>query len=437
MSWARFDRIDPECPRVAQAADALAGEVEFAGAKPQDTLACFSAGHRDALVQWLACSKTGVVPLPMTADFGEAQISLLLRQLNVRMKLLSQPTGAAIVPCETYDRERTAFQAPPGAVVHITSSTTGPPKLVLRTRESLRAEVHRYLERVSVCRDDVLMCTVPLWHSYGFGSAMLVAVETGATLIDPGRVLPRKTLRICHEAGVTVWHSVPFPYKKIVHAVREVDRCPRLRLCIASAGPMTLGLQAQFEDAIGVPLIQQYGSTETGSLAISEPGDPANCVGLPLHGVHVEAREVSANGSVLYVSSPETAGRYITEEGTPLSLEPQHCTGDVGYVDARGRLRIDGRADDVVIRAGKKVSLRWVEDVLRELPEIARARVSCRKVGDRPELHAEYASDSDVPYEVFVAHCSARLASHQMPKTFMRVPLETLQRSRSWKQVIV
>jgi O-succinylbenzoic acid--CoA ligase len=177
-----------------------------------------------------------------------------------------------------------------------------------------------------------------------------------------------------------------------------------LRAALLGGGPADPALLERAL-AAGVPVAQTYGLTEACSqVTVSAPGDPSTA-GWPLHGTAVR---LAPDGEIL-VSGPTVAG------GGELA------TGDLGRLDARGRLTVIGRKADTIVTGGENVAPAEVEAALLAHPGVLDAAV----VG-RPDPEWGEAVTARVVGEVdpgaLRAFAARRLAPYKVPKTIEVVP---------------
>jgi O-succinylbenzoic acid--CoA ligase len=189
---------------------------------------------------------------------------------------------------------------------------------------------------------------------------------------------------------------------------------PTLRSALLGGGPIAPALLERARRA-GVPVAPTYGMTEACSQIATH--------GWPLPGVEVRAAE---DGELL-VRGPTVA---------PGSLAPDGWlrTGDLGAIDARGRLTITGRKADTIITGGENVAPAEVEAVLLEHPAIADAAVHARldpEWGEAVVATVVLRDGLVLNVEELRAFCAARLAGFKVPKAVELV--ERLPRTESGK----
>ena len=154
----------------------------------------------------------------------------------------------------------------------------------------------------------------------------------------------------------------------------------RLRVGVSGAAPLSTDVM-EFFHALGVPVIEGYGLTETASSAtVNEPGDfRIGTVGRPVEGAEVRLAE---DGEILIRSDSVFAGYYKEPDATAAALTDDGWlrTGDVGVIDDEGFLRITDRKKDLIITAGgKNIAPQNLENALKASRFVSQAIV----VGDR------------------------------------------------------
>ena len=315
------------------------------------------------------------------------------------------------------------------ATLIYTSGTTGPPKGCMLTHRNLVTAATCVAEGLQA-PGDIVLVFLPLAHSYG-RLAHQAATFRGATVAvvaDVARVPEAMTAVRPH-----VLPAVPRVYEK-VHAstLGEIERAGglrrkiglwalgigarasrarregtslprslalrerladrlvftkvrdrlggRLRVGVSGAAPLSTDVM-EFFHALGVPVIEGYGLTETGSSAtVNEPDDfRIGSVGRPVQGAEIRLAE---DGEILIRSDAVFAGYYKEPEATAAVLTEDRwfCTGDVGEIDGDGFLRITDRKKDLIITAGgKNVAPQNLENALQTSRFVSQAIV----VGDR------------------------------------------------------
>jgi len=343
------------------------------------------------------------------------------------------------------------------ATLIYTSGTTGPPKGCMLTHRNLVNAAMCVVEGMNKPGDTVLLF-LPLAHSYG-RLAHQAATYRGATVAlvaDVARV-PEALATV----RPTILPAVPRVYEKIhANTLGEIERAGglrrriglwglnvgartsrarregagvsgllalkqrladrlvfvkvrerlggRLRIGVSGAAPLSPDVM-EFFHALGVPVIEGYGLTETASSAtVNEPADfRIGTVGRPVEGAEVRLAE---DGEILIRSDSVFAGYYKEPDATTAALTDDSWlrTGDVGEIDEEGFLRITDRKKDLIITAGgKNIAPQNLENALKSSRFVSQALI----VGDRRPYvtalltldEAELASSGREPQELVQA----------------------------------
>ena len=202
----------------------------------------------------------------------------------------------------------------------------------------------------------------------------------------------------------------------------------------------------RFMQAFGPCLYNLYGSSETGFGAIATPDDlraAPGTVGYPPVGTEVrilgpDGQPLPA-GQVGRVFLQDRAGvqRATSGGGTKEVIDGYMNTGDLGHLDAAGRLFIDGRADDMVISGGENVFPREVEEVLAGHPavaEVAVIGVPDEQFGQRLRAFVVARPGATVGAEELRDYLKDRVARFKVPRDFVFLPASAAERARQGGQ---
>jgi long-chain acyl-CoA synthetase len=266
------------------------------------------------------------------------------------------------------------------------SGTTGPPKIVRRTAVALDAVGDACRAAIRVGPDDVMLLAIPLYHSYGIDMAMLTALPAGAALELHQRFEAGTVRTSLAERGTTIFPAVPVMLHALGRGPAGGLRAPHLRRVVSAGSPLSSEVAERFRAAAGVPVGQIYGATEFGSVLYNDPerwdekrDGPfrPECVGSPLPGVRIRiaspddpARELApgSEGQVA-IASPSLLSSYVGETEPP-TCDGFLATGDLGRLDAAGRLALTGRQKLMIDVGGLKVNPLEVEAVLLRHPSV-------------------------------------------------------------------
>ncbi|MFB6612320.1 AMP-binding protein [Agromyces sp. NPDC056379] len=320
-----------------------------------------------------------------------------------------------------------AFVPDDVAVVVETSGSTDAPKRVMLTGSALRAGAGA-TERWFGGMHGQWLLALPA--TYIAGIQVLVRSLVGGTtpaVMPEGGFTPgafAETARTLDPDLPWFTSLVPVQLARLVEAAAD-DRS--VRAALGSFERILLGGQAapaglvERAAELGARVHRTYGSSETAGGCVYD-GNPLTGVG-----VRVVDGEVQLSGPMLasgYLDDPERTAAAFTIDGDGTRW---YRTGDLGDLAPDGRLRISGRADDVVISGGVKVALGEVERAIRAVPGFAEAvvvAVDDAEWGQRPAVAVTGAAASATLAELAAVTDAAGLTPAARPVRLLRV--ETL-----------
>ncbi len=286
------------------------------------------------------------------------------------------------------------FKKPAGCktgIYHLTSGTTGIPKLCIRTLDCLIYEGQSFKRTFSISSDDKILSASPLYHSYALGAALITAFVSGGCLYTINNFIPRKVLKIVQANLITILIFVPIMAKALCNTrTEQVFNLSSLRIALVGAGAITKELYDNFFRRYGIALLSNYGSTETGGIISRLDPLPYTSIGRPMDGVKIklcnDKGERIAPGVVgeIFVKSKGMLKGYYVDEKLSLDKQGFFATGDLAVQDKDNYLYIKGRKKILINIAGKKVNPLEVEEVLLSFPGVKECIVvgSTKKNGE-------------------------------------------------------
>lgn len=395
--------------------------------KSGDIIICKADTQMGTLFEWLVCQELGLIPFFVSPDYA-VEHSTFMEYTDAEYVLSADAHNVFTVqalPKGTGPH----YDIPAGSVIHMTSATTGKPKYILRTKEMLDLEIQRYSKRLQLSQTDVFCSIAPYFHAYSFLSSMLPYLYHHAAMVIPDVLFPRNIIELCREQRVTVLFGVPYFLDKMADTDEQYQFGDSIRYIISSGEKLTNDVAERFLHRFGIQLRQQFGSTETGTITFSEDGEPLESQGKPMPGVEITIEHRDGK-NYMVVNTHGTMGYYIREKLFPIA-EGDYLTNDLAHFDEEGRLYIDGRGDDVVIRAGEKINLHEIAQVVEKIPDVAGASVSVG-TDTLKELTCRYNAPCELDASNIMAFCQQYLSDFQIPRHYIWVEQEVGEKA-NWK----
>ena len=301
-----------------------------------------------------------------------------------------------------------------------TSGTTGHSKGAMISHGNLASNAAALVNLWRITEKDVLLHALPVFHVHGLYVALNTAFLAGAQIIWFDRFDAAAVIAALPQA--TLMMGVPTFYTRLLASADfSKETCRAMRLFISGSAPLLAETHQQFEARTGHAILERYGMTETGMIT-SNPYDGARVpgtVGFALPDVSVRIRGgqpgvIELKGPNVfkgYWRMPEKTSDEFTDDG-------YFITGDVGTIDAEGRVSIVGRAKDLIISGGFNVYPKEIEAVLDGLPGVGESAVVGVPHPDFGEgvIAVITANGALAPEPEIIATLAGQLARFKVPK---------------------
>ena len=362
----------------------------------------------------------------------------------------------------------------PDDIVEIvyTSGTTGDPMGVVHRHKNICAnltpieeEMHKYEKWARPFQPVRILDMLPLSHLFGQSLGIFIPALLGGAAVFMLELHAGAILDAIRRERVSVLVSVPKLLTNLQHEVdrryhppdvpakrqgipgiverwwryRRVHRGTGLKFWALVVGGAEVNPEVEaYWTRLGFLVIQGYGLTETSPVvALNHPFNTrSGSIGKPLHGQEIQ---IAPDGEILVRGQSvirEYLGARAAEQGRVDESGWLH-TGDIGEIDAEGRLYYKGRKKEVIVTSeGLNVYPQDVERVLNSIPEVKDSAVVASRRGGEELVHAalmlkEPAAD---PAGI-VAEANRRLESHQRIQSWSVWPDEEFPRTPSTMKV--
>jgi len=474
------------------------------GLKPGDRVCIFMDRIPSLYFSFLGVLKMGGIAQPLFSAFGDESLEVRLASAGTRAILTTQkhvkkvraihdklPALEKIIVVEgdasklkegelffdvesaprveRFDAFRSGPETP--SVLHYTSGTTGQPKGAQHVHSSIWGQVLTMSWVLDVRDDDVYWCTAdPGWvtgTSYGIIGPWALGITQ--CVLDSGFTAAR-WYKFIQDNRITVWYSAPTAIRSLMREgtdiVKQFD-LTSLRHLASVGEPLNAEAVVWSEQAYGLPFLDTFWQTETGSIMISNyPGMKVKpgSMGKPFPGITATVLDLKTHEPITepgrvgliafrpgwpsmfraYWGRPETyRGKFVgaSENATPDELRTNpnlwYVSGDRSSIDAEGYYWFVGRDDDVINTGGHLVGPFEVESALIEHDAVAEAAavgkpdpVNMEVVKAFVTLNPGVAASDDLTLDI-MNFIRKRLSPLAMPQEIAFV--EKLPKTRSGK----
>lgn len=363
----------------------------------------------------LACARVGAVANPVMPifrqrelkfilDFGESKLFIVPKQykgydyeamahdllptLQCKPQLVvvdgsgSDSFQNALLSDTSTALPDTTLQANDVNLLMYTSGTTGEPKGVMHTSNTLFSNLRGFIQAYHLDADAVILGASPMAHLTGFGYLAMIPLILNGTTVLQDVWEPKQALQLIHDESVS-FSMASSPFVADLCAAAEAggpvsDRF--VNFCCAGA-PIPPVVIEKARNILGLSVSSAWGMTECGAVTVTEPersGEKSGSTdGKPLPGIEVKI--VDASGKVL----PTGQTGFLLVRGNSMFggyLKRPHLnatdadgwfeTGDMAYLDDEGYIRINGRSKDIVIRGGENIPVMEIENLLYKHPAV-------------------------------------------------------------------
>jgi cyclohexanecarboxylate-CoA ligase len=403
---------------LAARTDRMAAGLIRLGVKKSDVVSCQLPNWWQFTALALACGRIGAVINPLMPIFREREVKFMLGLAQSKVIVVPREFRSFDYPAmvrsirpelpelrhllviggegdEDFDNHllqpdtaaNTQFAARRPTADNVmqllyTSGTTGEPKGVMHTANTLLSNLRPYAERLQLGRQDVVLMASPMAHQTGFMYGLMMPIMLGATAVLQDIWDPKLAARRIGGEKVTfTMASTPFLSDLTDVVGAGGHDVSSLRIFLAAGAPIPRVLVERATQSLKANIISAWGMTENGAVTTTKLDDPPEKTfhtdGCPLSGMELrvtnsgneplppgEEGQLKVRGCsnfVGYLKRPHLYGH---------DAEGWFDTGDLARIDADGYIRITGRSKDIIIRGGENIPVVEIEGLLFRHPAI-------------------------------------------------------------------
>ena len=371
------------------------------GVSAGDRVAIMTANRAEFIVAVHAISQLGAATVLLSPAWKAAEVQHALRLTRPvhavadgdSADLLAQTGGAGFVTdlddrsIDPFDYSRvrpesTAVDLGGDAILVFSSGTTGLPKAVRHTHESMGHATTHWCAVLGLGPDDRFQIATPPSHILGLLN-LLTAIAAGATVRLHRRFdLDEVLQRIASEKMTLEMAVAPIALALANHPGLEDYDLSSLRYIMWGATPVSESVAAVVTQRTGVRWLPAYGASEVPVIAANPVARPSqwrlDSAGLPPDGVALRIADLET-GAILpcgevgevQVRSPSVMVGYLPEEATADAFaDGWYRTGDVGWLEPQGWVHLTDRAKEMIKVNGFQVAPAELEAVLHGHPAV-------------------------------------------------------------------
>jgi non-ribosomal peptide synthetase component E (peptide arylation enzyme) len=457
-----------------QQIDNLAGNLLNLGIAPGEIVAVQVPNSPEQPLIHLALNRIGALYMPLHESFRETELVHLLRKSDavaaivplhfpgfdypavyaeLRAQLPALKHVFSVGGASPNSKDFAALLQPSGvtaaaldarlpdgdALAHImlSSGTTALPKISVFTSNNILSLMDAFAEMIHLSRDDIGCALAPMGTgATGYIFPVLPPLFAGATTVILKRWSdPADAVALILAHGCTFATAIPTQMTMMVPAleVRSPEHFDRFR-CFNNAGaPLPYEVARRIEEVMGCRIQSVYGSSDGGAPCMTSIDDPPEkrmrTVGRVLRGRLCELRDgndrpVAAGeaGEICWITPDKSFGYLNDMEAARSAFDDRgfYRSGDLGQIDADGYISIVGRIKDMILRGGRNVSPRLIEELLIAHPavrEIAVVAMQHSTLGEQACACVVLAPDQSLEFDGMVQFLLAqKIAKYQLPE---------------------
>lgn len=455
----RDGRVTLTFAQVKAWVDGMAADLRSYGLVGGDRVSIWASNRAEAIVTFLACSREGFACNPsLHRTYSQSDIGALLTRLSAKALvtepgfgggedaalervLAGVPSVKAVYRPDTFPRPA-RYKAPPNTdpdkVLYLafTSGTTGAPKCVMHSDNTLLANARDLVADWKHGSDTVLLTISPLSHHIAW-VAVAQWLLVGCQLVTDDFQPPMSRVDWIIETGATYVMGVPTHAMDILSEMKErgITRLGAVQIFYMAGSPIPPSVADAFLKQ-GITPQNVYGMTENSSHQYTHPSDdPETIIATCGRGgrayevaifdpgdenrrlQHGEIGQIAGRGAALML------GYFDNQKATEGSFnnEGWFLSGDLGALTPNGALRIEGRLKDLIIRGGHNIYPAHIEALCVRHPGVQKAAcfpIADERLGERACL----AIIGEIDSTEALAHLAKEgLSKYDMPEYFLRV----------------
>lgn len=415
-----------------------------AGTGSETTAVLLLKSAASYVIALLACWQKGLIPVVVDSAVTAERFEMFrsISRSGIVLSDFANAPGSPLVfdpahlliESEGLDLSGLSFVLSASApwVIIFSSGTTGVPKCIPLSFDNLNSNIGVFRQRFDVKEGEAFLCASPLFYAHGLYNSILTTLFLGCDLYRsaPLNVLNvHRVFQALKDRPAVYFHMTPsmIPILEMA-AKKSPDTRLRFKAVVSGTARLRREDREIFEATFETPIIEQYGLSETLFVAFQDNGIREEAFfGKPMG---CELKILSESGDPLpggqtgeiWIRSEASFGSYYNQpRETALAYhDGWFQSGDMGFLDAEGRLHIGARKKDIIKKGGVQISPLEIDQVLGSVAGVR----ECFTVGCEDRVYGEDVFSfivGDPAEDELRAACGRQLPPTHMPRRFFFV----------------
>lgn len=428
------------------AACAISNHLATSGIQPGDKVMILYENSIQFYKAYYGAWQTGAIVVPVNVFLHENEVSHIIQDADPALIFVSDAQAPKISPTYTKTiisaaqleeivqnpspQPFTVQELPRDEMCALlyTSGTTGVPKGVMLSSNNIMINIIQGVARFNFTGHERIYCALPLFHSFTQNTCVWASTACGVTVILVPTI-SRTTLLAACALAPTIVLGVPGLFALFCRLKASFSA---VRYFISGGDALPDKIRMYFELVYGRKICNGYGLSETSpfvSVDFDDVIEPTSNVGKPMIGIEYQIRDTSQDGEhligVLWLKGPNIMlGYYQAPEATAAVLhDGWFNTGDLAYIDKRGKIVICGREKDLIAHKGIKIYPQEIENLLMAHPQVMMAAVIGVKnsLEEYPVAYIVLKEPLATAAQILHTYCTQHLAAYKIPRQFIIV----------------
>lgn len=314
-----------------------------------------------------------------------------------------------------------------------TSGTTGMPKGVVHTHKSLIAGGENVILAHKLTKQDIGLCSLPLYHINAFCVSLMASLVIGRPLVIAGKFSTSNFWQLIEKFSCTWFSLVPtqisYLYQYAVENGFNKQIAKTIRFGRSASSALSPELHSNFEKMFNVPIIETMGISETAAQILSNPIESSKTkigsVGIAygnqirIANKNMQTAKAGEVGEIQIKGNNLMSHYRKNKNATKESFHNDWFkSGDLGYMDNEGYVFVKGRLKELIIKGGENISPREIDDVLyqnKNVIEAAAFGVPCKNYGEKIIAAVKLANTKTTEQDL-INLCKEKLGEFKTPE---------------------